>query len=59
MKEIIVIISFVILIIGIIINYNIQALRTGTNLIVVGFMGVLLVGLYDAKNKNAMDNAAK
>jgi len=53
MKEIIVIIFIIILMAGIIINYNIQSLKFGTNLIIIGIMGILLVGLY---NKNNNDN---
>ena len=52
MKEIIVIVSIIMLIIGLVINYNIQALKTGTNLILLGIVGVLLVGLYDNYNKS-------
>ena len=55
MKEFIVIISIIVLMAGIIINYNIQALKLGTNMIIVGVMGILLVGLYNNFNNNKVD----
>lgn len=50
MAEIVIIVLFLMIVIGCCINYNAK-LKIGTNLIVVGLVGVMLVGWFTSGKK--------
>ena len=52
MKEIIVVISLLMLLVGIIVSYNVNPNKLGTNLILFGIVGIMLVGLQNNNFEN-------
>lgn len=59
MKDVIVMICLVVSLIGFIMNYNTEALRLGTNLITFGFIGIILVGVFNSFKSNKDDKSKK